>query len=124
MLSRIKKHWKPIIIWTLLIALYAYWQLIPEVSIINGTGQPLKHVEIVIPNDDKVYRNILPGDNKSFRYHPARADGVYQVRVILNDDRIIKQEARLIRAWNFGHKIIFEVLPDGSIRTDLSYSLF
>ena len=124
MIAGIKKHIKPILIWTLLIALYAYWQLIPEVSIVNGTGQALKHVEIVIADDDKVYRNILPGDNKSFRYHPARADGAYQVRVILHDDRIIKQEARLIDAWNFGHKIIFEVLPDGSIRTDLSYSLF
>ncbi|MEL0066697.1 MAG: hypothetical protein VW874_00385 [Gammaproteobacteria bacterium] len=124
MIAGIKKHIKPILIWTLLIALYAYWQLIPEVSIVNGTGQALKHVEIVIADDDKVYRNILPGDNKSFRYHPARADGAYQVRVILHDDRIIKQEARLIEAWNFGHKIIFEVLPDGSIRTDLSYSLF
>ncbi|MEL0034815.1 MAG: hypothetical protein VW882_00225 [Gammaproteobacteria bacterium] len=124
MIAGIKKHIKPILIWTLLIALYAYWQLIPEVSIVNGTGQALKHVEIVIADDDKVYRNILPGDNKSFRYHPARADGAYQVSVILHDDRIIKQEARLIEAWNFGHKIIFEVLPDGSIRTDLSYSLF
>ncbi len=124
MIAGIKKHIKPILIWTLLIALYAYWQLIPEVSIVNGTGQALKHVEIVIADDDKVYRNVLPGDNKSFRYHPARADGAYQVRVILHDDRIIKQEARLIEAWNFGHKIIFEVLPDGSIRTDLSYSLF
>ena len=124
MIAGIKKHIKPILIWTLLIALYAYWQLIPEVSIVNGTGQALKHVEIVIADDDKVYRNILPGDNKSFRYHPARADGAYQVRLILHDDRIIKQEARLIEAWNFGHKIIFEVLPDGSIRTDLSYSLF
>ena len=108
MIAGIKKHIKPILIWTLLIALYAYWQLIPEVSIVNGTGQALKHVEIVIADDDKVYRNILPGDNKSFRYHPARADGAYQVRVILHDDRIIKQEARLIEAWNFGHKIIFE----------------
>ena len=124
MIAGIKKHIKPILIWTLLIALYPYWQLIPEVSIVNGTGQALKHVEIVIADDDKVYRNILPGDNKSFRYHPAHADGTYQVRVILQDDRIIKQEARLIEAWNFGHKIIFEVLPDGSIRTDLSYSLF
>ena len=124
MLTRIKKHWKPIVIWTSLIALYAYWQLIPEVSIVNGTGQPLKHVEVVIPTDDKVYRNIKPGDNKSFRYHPARANGSYKLRVILNDDRIIKQEARYIEAWNFGHKIIFEVLPDGTIRTDLSYSLF
>ena len=124
MLKRITKHWKPILIWTLLIFLYGYWQLIPEVSIVNGTGQPIKHVEITMPSGDKVYRNILPGDSKSFRYHPARQDGAYQLRVIMNNDDIIKQQSRLIEAWNLGHKVIFEVLPDGSIRTDLSYSFW
>ena len=118
------KRLKPALIWTLLIGLYAYWYLIPEVSVVNGTGQPIKHVEIVIPNDDKVYRNILPGQAKSFRYHPRSEDGVYKLRVILQDDKILKKEARLAKAWNFGHKIIFEVLPNGSIRIDLSYSTF
>jgi hypothetical protein len=119
-----RKRWKPALVWTLLISLYAYWYLIPEVSIVNGTGQPLKHVEIYLPDDDKVYRNIAAGDNKSFRYHPRSEAGEYRLRVILHDDRILKKEARLIKPWNFGHKIIFEVLPDGSIRIDLSYSVF
>ena len=121
-LKRLLSKWKPILLWTLLIGLYSYWQLIPEVSIVNGTGQPIKHVEVVLPFDDKVYRNIKPGDNKSFRYHPAREAGSYNLRVILYDDKILKTEARYIEAWNFGHKIIFEILPDGTIRTDLSYS--
>ncbi len=124
MLKRIRKHWKPILIWTLLIALYSYWQLIPEVSLVNGTGHAIKHVEISLPTDDKVYRNIEPGANKSFRYHPARQDGVYRIRAILYNDQIVKTEARLIKSWNFGHKVIFEILPDGTIRTDLSYSYF
>ena len=122
MLNKLLNKWKPILFWVLLIGLYSYWQLIPEVSIVNGTGQPLKHVEINLPDGDKIYRNILPGANKSFRYHPARDKGAYKVRVIMSNDRILKQEARLIEAWNFGHKIIFEILPDGSIRIDLSYS--
>ena len=122
LVNRLRKKWKPILLWTLLIGLYAYWQLIPEVSIVNGTGHPIKHIEIVLPMDDKVYRDIKPGANKSFRYHPAREDGVYRLRVILYNDQILKQEARLIEAWNFGHKVILEILPDGTIRTDLSYS--
>ena len=120
--KRLVKLWKPVLIWTLLLSLYAYWQLSPEVSIVNGTGQSIKHIEIVFLDNDKVYRNILSGDSKNFRYHPARQKGAYRLRVILNDDRILKQEARLIEAWNFGHKVVFEILPDGSIRADLSYS--
>ena len=116
------KLWKPVLIWTLLLSLYAYWQLAPEVSIVNGTGQPIKHIEIVFLDNDKVYRNILSAESKNFRYHPVRQEGAYRLRVILNDDRILKQEARLIEAWNFGHKVVFEILPDGSIRADLSYS--
>ena len=118
------KRWKTALIWVLLIGLYGYWQLIPEVSVVNGTGQPLKHVEISIPDDDKVYRNILPGGNKGFRYHPRSSAGEYKLRVFFNDDRIVKKQARIIKPWNFGHKVIFEVLPDGSIRIDRSYSFF
>ena len=121
-LKRLLSKWKPILFWTLLIGVYGYWQLIPEVSIVNGTGQPIKHVEIVLPFMDKVYRNIKPGGNKSFRYRPATEDGSYRLRVILQNDEILKMDTRLIESWNFGHKVIFEILPDGTIRTDLSYS--
>lgn len=123
-LKRLLTKWKSILLWTSLIGLYSYWQLIPEVSIVNGTGYPIKHIEVVMPFDDKVYRNIKPGANKSFRYHPAREKGAYRLRVILYNDQILKTEARLIETWNFGHKVIFEILPDGTIRTDLTYSYF
>ena len=119
-----KKHWKPILLWTALIALYGYWHLIPEVSLVNGTGMPIKHVEIVIPDDDKVYRNIMPGEHKSFRYHPRSKAGEYNIRIIMADDSILKETAAIIKPWNLGHKVIFELLPDGSIRVDLSYSVY
>ena len=116
--------WKGPLIWTALILLYAYWQLIPEVSLVNATGQTISHIEVKLLGDDKVYREINHGENKTFRYHPSSSDGAYELKVILQDGTILKENLPIIKSWNLGHKVLFEFLPDGSVRVDRSYSLF
>ena len=116
--------WRIALIWVALISLYAYWQFIPEVSIVNATGQTISHVEIKLLGDDKVYREIKSGENKTFRYHPSSESGSYMLRIILADGQILKESVPIIKPWNLGHKVLFEILPDGSVRIDRSYSLF
>lgn len=116
--------WKVPLIWAGLILLYAYWQLIPEVSLVNATGQTISHIEVKLLDDDKVYREIKHGENKTFRYHPSSSAGKYELKVILEDGAILKESLPIIKSWNLGHKVLFEILPDGSIRVDRSYSLF
>jgi len=110
--------------WAGLILLYAYWQLIPEVSLVNATGQSISHIEVKIIDDDKVYREIAHGENKTFRYHPSSHAGSYSIKVILADGTIVRERVPIIKSWNLGHKVLFEFLPDGAVRVDRSYSLF
>ena len=118
------KKWRAPLAWAGLILLYGYWQLIPEVSLVNATGQIITHIEVKLLDDDKVYREIAPGANKTFRYHPSSTGGSYDIRVIMSDGSILKETVPIIKSWNLGHKVVFEFLPDGSVRVDLSYSLF
>jgi len=118
------KAWKGPLFWALLIILYIYWHLIPEVTFVNGSGTRVEHIEISLVDDNKVYRHIEHGASKNFRYHPRSSGGSYEIKIIMLDGSIFKESINIIQPWNFGHKVVFELLPDSSLRVDRSYSVF
>jgi len=118
----LRKH-KAYLIWFGLIIVYLYWVLLPEVLFVNGSGVTVEHIKIVIPGDDKVWRNIAHGKSKGFRYQPLRQTGTYEVSIILNDGSLIRGKFNTITPWNLGHKAIFELSPDLQLRADFSYSI-
>ena len=119
----IKKHKIPLI-WALLIGTYLYVTLLPEVMFVNDSGLTVEHVEIIIPSDDKVWRNIKHGESKSFRYQPSPDSGEYKVSIILDDGSRIKTNFKGIESWNMGHKAFIELTPDMKLKADFTYSLF
>jgi hypothetical protein len=118
------KKYKVHLIWALLIATYLYVTLLPEVMFINGSGLTVEKVTIIIPADDKVWRNIKHGESKGFRYQPSRAGGEYKVSIILDDGTLIKTNFKGIESWNMGHKAFIELTPDMKLKADFTYSLF
>ena len=87
---RLFKKYKVHLIWTLLIGTYLYVTLLPEVMFINGSGLTVEQITIIIPADDKVWRNIKHGESKGFRYQPSSRSGEYKVSIILDDGTLIK----------------------------------
>jgi len=118
------KKYKVYILWFLLISVYLYRTLLPEVVFVNASGTRVEQVTISIPADEKIWRNIEHGKSKAFRFQPSRIDGMYKLSIILNDGTIIRSGFTNIKAWNFGQKVLFELLPDKTIRADFEYSLF
>jgi len=119
----IKKYKVPLI-WTLLIGTYLYVTLLPEVMFINGSGLTVEKIEIIIPGDDKVWRNIKHGESNRFRYQPSRRVGEYKVAIILDDGTLIKTNFKGIKSWNMGHKAFIELTPDMKLKADFTDSLF
>ena len=118
------RKYRAYLAWFLVIVFYLYWMLLPEVSFVNGSGQTVEQVKIIIPGDDKIWRNIVHGSSKAFRYQPSSKAGEYEVSVILADGTLIRSNFNVIKPWNLGHKAIIELSPDLSLRSDYSYSLF
>ena len=118
------KKYKVHLIWTLLIATYLYVTLLPEVMFINGSGLTVEQITIIIPADDKVWRNIKHGESKGFRYQPSPESGEYKVSIILDDGTRIKTNFKGIESWNMGHKAFIELTPDMRLKADFTYSLF
>ena len=110
--------------WALLISVYLYVTMLPEVIFVNGSNYRVEQVTILIPGDDKVWRNIEHGGSKTFRYQPSAQGGEYHVTVILTDGTVIKSNFIGISSWNMGHKAFIELSPDLKLRADFSYSLF
>jgi len=123
MKSLLKKN-RAHLTWTLLILVYLYWTMLPEVVFINGSNNTIEQLKIVIPDDDKIWRNIKHGESKSFRYKISGQQGQYKIEIIQSDGSIIRSTIKGIQPWNFGHKLFIEFLPDKSLRTDFSYSFF
>jgi len=121
---KLLKQYRAHLGWTLLILVYLYWTMLPEVVFINGSNVTIEQLKIVIPNDDKIWRNIQHGESKSFRYKISDQQGQYRVEIIQSDGSIIRSSIKGIEPWNFGHKLFIEFLPDKSLRTDFSYSFF
>ena len=120
---RLFKKYRVHLTWAMLISVYLYWTLLPEVIFVNAAGITVEQVKIILPNEDKVWRNIKHSGSKNFRYQASSTSGDYKVEIILSDGSIIKSNFRGIKAWNFGHKAIIELSPDRSLRSDYSYSL-
>ena len=118
------KKYKIYLLWFLLISAYLYRILLPEVVFVNASVMTVEQVKISIPNDDKIWRNIKHSESRAFRFQPAQVAGEYKVSIILNDGTIIKSSFANIKPWNFGQKVLFELLPDKTIRSDFEYSLF
>jgi len=121
---KILKKYRSHLTWSLLILIYLYWSMLPEVVFINGSNITLEQVKITIPSDDKVWRHLKHGESKSFRYQISSEKGQYLVEIIQNDGSKIRSTFKGIEPWNFGHKLFIELLPDKTLRTDFSYSLF
>jgi len=119
-----KGKYKSYLLWTGLIFVYLYWVLLPEVLFVNGSGMTVDHINITIPGDDKVWRNIEHGKSKGFRYQPVRETGSYQVSLTLSDGSLIRGTYNVIVPWDLGHKAIFELSPDLQLRADFNYSFF
>jgi len=119
----LKGKYKSYLIWGGLIFIYLYWVMLPEVLFINGSGITVDHIEIKIPGDAKVWRNIEHGKSKGFRYQPQRERGSYQVSIVLSDGSVIRGSYKAITAWDLGHKAIFELSPDLQLRADFNYSI-
>lgn len=117
------KKYRVHLTWAMLLSIYLYWTLLPEVIFVNAAGITVEQVKIILPNDDKVWRNIIHGGSKNFRYQASSSAGQYRAEIILSDGAIIKGNFPGIKAWNFGHKAIIELSPDRSLRSDYSYSL-
>jgi len=81
------------------------------------------HVRIMIPGDNKVWRNIKHGKSKGFRYQPLTESGTYEVSIILSDGSRVRGKFGAITPWNLGHKAFFELSPDLQLRADFSYSI-
>ena len=118
-----QKH-KTKFLWVLLIGFYLFYNLLPEVLFVNGSGLQVDRVHIVMPRDDKSWYEVKHGASKSFRYLPEQSSGWYELELTLSDGTIVKGRFEGIEPWDLGHKAIFELLPDLSIRADFDYSLF
>lgn len=118
------KKYRAHLTWALLISVYLYWTLLPEVVFINGSGETIEQLKIVLPNADKIWRNIEHSNSKSFRYQASSQEGEYQIEIIKADGSRLRSTIKAIKPWNFGHKLFIEMSPDGTLRTDFSYSLF
>jgi hypothetical protein len=110
--------------WFLLISVYFYRTMLPEVVFVNASGITVEQVKITIPGDDKIWRNIEHSKSKAFRFQPARVAGQYEVSIILADGTLIHGKFAEISPWDFGHKAFFELSPDLTLRADFNYSLF
>jgi len=119
----LKGKYKSYLVWTALFFVYLYWALLPEVLFINGSGMTVDHIEITIPGDNKIWRNIEHSKSKGFRYQPLREAGSYQVSIVLSDGSLIRGTYNVITAWDLGHKAIFELSPDLQLRADFDYSI-
>jgi len=117
------RKYRAYLIWLLLIVVYLYWTLLPEIIFINGSNIRVEQVKIIIPGDDKVWRNIEHGASKAFRYQPSSKGGQYEVSIILSDGSLIRSNFNAITPWNLGHKAIIELSPDLTLRADYTYSL-
>ena len=111
------------LLWFLLISVYLYWTLLPEVIFVNGSGTTIEQLKIIIPTDDKIWRNIEHGSSKAFRYQPSSRSGQYKISIILSDGSLIRGNFDAITQWNLGHKAIIELSPDLNLRADFSLSL-
>lgn len=111
------------LIWFLIISSYLYWTLLPEVMFVNGSGMRIEQLRIIIPGDDKVWRNLEHGSSKTFRYLPSRKGGRYEVSIIMADGSLIRSYFNNITPWNIGHKAIIELTPDLNLQADFAYSL-
>ena len=112
------------LLWFLLISVYLYWILLPEVVFINASGTRVEQVKITIPGDDKIWRNIEHGKSKTFRFQPSRVAGEYEISIILADGTLIHGRFNEVTPWDLGHKAFFELSPDHNLRADFNYSLF
>jgi len=118
------RKYRAYLFWFMLICVYLYRVMLPEVIFINASGITVEQVTIAIPGDDKVWRNIEHGKSKAFRFQPAKVKGGYEVSIILSDGTLIRGKFNEITPWDFGHKAIFELSPDQSLKGDFSYSYF
>jgi hypothetical protein len=118
------RKYRPHLFWLILIGLFLYRGLLPEVLFVNGSGVTIDHIKITIPDDDKVWRNIAHGKSKTFRYQPPITSGRYELFITLSDGSLIRGNFKVITPWNFGHKAIFELSPDHKLRAEFNYSLF
>ena len=73
------KKYRVHLTWAMLISVYLYWTLLPEVIFVNAVGITVEQVKIILPNDDKIWRNIKHSESKSFRYQASNAAGEYKV---------------------------------------------
>ena len=120
----LKGKYKSYLLWSGLLFMYLYWVMLPEVLFVNGSGKTVDHINISIPGDDKVWRNIEHGKSKGFRYQPVRETGSYNVAITLSDGSLIRGTYNVIVPWDLGHKAIFELSPDLQLRADFNYSMF
>ena len=118
------RKFRPHLFWLLLISLFLYVAVMPEVLFVNGSDITVDHIKIAVPADDKVWRNIEHGKSKAFRYHVSTMQGKYEVLISLADGSTVQGKFKAITPWNFGHKAIFELSPDLKLRADFSYSFF
>jgi len=118
------KKYRAHFFWFLLISVYLYRMMLPEVVFVNASGITVEQVKITIPGDDKIWRNIEHSKSKAFRFQPARVAGQYEVSIILADGTLIRGKFNEITPWDFGHKAFFELSPEQTLSANFDYSLF
>lgn len=111
-------------LWFLIISIYLYRTLLPEIVFINESGTRIEQIKIEVPDDVKIWRNIEHTKSKAFRYQPTGSGGEYKISVILADGTLVQNNFKGIEPWNLGHKVFIKLSADLTLSADYSYSLF